>query len=305
MRKHKTLNGALNVLEALNKNKTLDEYVKDAELQEQQEENFSIHFIPPENILRWKYKDRPESELGDIESLAIEMKKIGQQQPCIVRPLPEPDKYELIVGERRWRASLKAQIPLKAIIQDINDNTAAIIQAAENDSRKDLSEYAKGMSLSKLISNNVIKQKDLETRLGKSKQEISRLLSFSRIEPSVLEAIGDMSSVSSRTAYEVSRLSKKGDIYIKALISIAKKIQTGAVGANKLIAAVESYINKKNAKPSLKSQQKKGDFLIWNVSLGKSPTITFPEKTIQLLKEGNITIKQIAEEIKNVLTSSI
>ena len=230
MKKHKTLNGALNVLEALNKNKTLDEYVKDAELKEQQEKDFSIHSILPEAIFRWEYKDRPENELGDIESLAKEMKEIGQQQPCIVRPLPEPEKYELIVGERRWRAALKAKIPLKAVIQDIDDNAAAIIQAAENDSRKDLSEYAKGMSLSRLILNNVIKQKDLEMRLGKSKQEISRLLSFSRIEPAVSDAIGDMSSVSSRTAYEISRLSKKETNMLKHLFLSQKKSKLGQWG---------------------------------------------------------------------------
>ena len=77
------------------------------------------------------------------------------------------------------------------------------------------------------------------------------------------------------------------------------------MGANKLIAAVEAYIDRKNPKTTPTSQQRKGKFIVWKASQGKSPTITFPEKTIQSLKEGDITINQIVEEIQNVLTSEI
>ena len=60
--------------------------------------------LPTSKIINWKYNDRPESELGNISELADNIKQIGQQQPCIVRELIAGQKYELIAGERRWRA---------------------------------------------------------------------------------------------------------------------------------------------------------------------------------------------------------
>src|SRR4051812_20437328 len=77
-------------------------------------EIIQVHLVDPDNIVNWKYSDRPEFELGNIEALANEFTTIGQQQPCIVRPIEHKDNfYELLVGERRWRAAKEAKIKLK------------------------------------------------------------------------------------------------------------------------------------------------------------------------------------------------
>src|ERR1700677_436970 len=177
--------------------------------------------INDENVINWCLSDRPSNELGDIDSLAADLLNVGQQQPCIVRINPKiANKYELIVGERRWRAAKKANIPLKAVVKILSDSEAALIQSAENDNRVDLSDYAKGISFSRLINSEVIKQSDLVEKLGKSKQYVSALLSFSKIPPEIIAAIGDMSKISARTAEEIKQLSSKGETYIKAIIDL-------------------------------------------------------------------------------------
>lgn len=187
--------------------------------------------IEPNLIKIWENKDRPENELGDIDAFSKELLETGQKIPCIVRQNGET--YELIAGERRWRAALKANIKLKVLVQDLNDKEAAICQIAENSNRRDLSDYAKGMSYTRLIGKNLIKQNDLITKLGMSKQQISRLLSFKDIPFDLIEAIGDMTKVSSRTAEEIRLICNKDPNNISFLKIIADKISSG-IGANTL-----------------------------------------------------------------------
>ena len=185
---------------------------------------FTIIEIDTDKITRWEHKDRPKKELGNIGDLAKTFKDIGQQQPCIARPSPSKDgQYEIIVGERRWKAAQSLGYKLKVIIQDLNDKEASLIQAVENEKRKDLSDYAKGMSYHNKITAGILKQSDLINILGISKQQISRLLSFSKIHPKVKEAISDFSNISARTAEEIKRLSNKDDRHINALISLSEK----------------------------------------------------------------------------------
>ena len=298
--KQNSLSGALNVLNALNKNKTINDYLTE-NINSDDKDALTICNIDPNNIERWQYKDRPQGELGDISKLANEIKNIGQQQPCIVRKL-ENGKYELLVGERRWLAAKEAQINLKAVIQNISDSDAALIQVAENDSRLDLSDFAKGMSLSKLIQNGIIKQKSLETKLGKSKQEISRLLSFSKIDATVFEAIKDFHKVTSRTAYEVSRLSKKGGYYVSALIKISSYIREGKYGANKIIEEVNKYISKETPIKKRVFERifnEDGVHLFtWKTDSNKNRLVFFPKKISKLIEEEKIDIRIINEAIK-------
>jgi ParB family chromosome partitioning protein len=318
MLKKKSLSGALNVLDALNQKKTLDDYMSSTEnkntsqtksaISSSTSNEYTIHSLDPDVISRWEYKDRPDNELGDIDALANELKAIGQQQPCIVRPIRGQNNYELIVGERRWLASKKAKINIKVIIQEIDDNTAALIQAAENDSRKDLSDYAKGMSLSRLIKNGVIKQKDLEDKLGKSKQEVSRLLSFSRIEESVFTAIETFSDISARTAYEISRLSNKGEKHVDALISISQQIRTGKYGANKIVIEVNKIMSTviKDNTYNTKVIDNEGRHLFsWRIDNNKQPSLHFPKSIVDMIEANKINIEVLTTGIKNELSKQI
>ncbi len=204
-------------------------------------------------IVNWAYHDRPESELGDIDSLANDLIKIGQQQPCIVRPHPSQQNYfELIIGERRWRAAQKAGVKLKVIVRHLDDNEAALAQAAENDNRTDLSDYAKGMHFARLIEKGIIKQRDLTEKLGKSRQYVSSILSFSKLPTEIINAIGltNMKNVSASMAERIKQLCDKGDEYLHLIKEHAEKIASGKIGRAKLEACISNNIIKRTKKDS-------------------------------------------------------
>ena len=266
---------------------------------------FTIIEIDTDKITRWEHKDRPKKELGNIGDLAKTFKDIGQQQPCIARPSPSKDgQYEIIVGERRWKAAQSLGYKLKVIIQDLNDKEASLIQAVENEKRKDLSDYAKGMSYHNKITAGILKQSDLINILGISKQQISRLLSFSKIHPKVKEAISDFSNISARTAEEIKRLSNKDDRHINALISLSEKIKLGGIGAAKINSEVNKIIrqDKKTKDLNTKILSKNGRHLFsWRKDNNENTSIHFPKDISELIKHKKININDLSKELGDTI----
>lgn len=188
-----------------------------------------------EDITLWKYKDRQSFECRDSKKFAQEILKNGQIAPIIVRPLKNGSnfKYEVIAGEQRWRAAKEAKIidpsfKLKAIVKDIDDKEAFIIQEAENSERDQISDYSKALIYEKIIKDGIVDRKELHKKLNKSTQRISEILSFLTIPKEIWFAVNDMSKVTATAAAEIRSLSKKGDDYVKALVAIAEIIRDGA-----------------------------------------------------------------------------
>lgn len=206
-------------------------------------------------------------------------------------------------------------MPLKTIVTEYDDNTAALAQAAENDNRVDLSDYAKGMSFSKLIAQEIIKQKDLVEKLGKSKQYVSALLSFSKIPPNIIEAIGDMSKVSARTAEKIKQLADKGEAYFQAIISYSQKISDGSLGHNKLDQVIKS---------SLKDKEKAGQnyrillmkdkkvlsadgrhIFTWRKDNNHLPSIHFPKSIVNLLNSNELSLDDLTSKFGQVIENEL
>ena len=196
-------------------------------------ETNDILSLQVEDCILWANKDRKECDLGDLQSLAQDIKDNGQIQPGIVRPIKNEDgKYEVIVGERRFRACKIAQLNFKAISRNVTDQEAAVLQAAENLNRKDLSDYSRGVNYSLLIKNKVFTRNELCEKLKISKAQLSEFLSFSEIPNEILSKITNLSAVSSYVASLIRANSKKGQEYISAIIAICPKISQG-IGSNK------------------------------------------------------------------------
>lgn len=276
------------------------------------EDNFfqtRIIEVDPKQIIRWKYKDRPENELGDIEDLADTFKTIGQQQPCILRLSNESHgKYELIVGERRWRAAEMAGLKVKAIVSAIDDKTSALIQAIENEKRNDLSDFAKGISFSDKIERGLITPKDIIEILGINKQQVTRLLSYRKIPKNLFDAIDDFRKVSSRTAYELVRLSGKSEAHLQALINMANKIRTGEYGQKKIERELERVTS--DSKAILTTNKKivshDGRHLFtWRLDGNLVPSIHFPKEILDLMNENTINVDAVTEAIKLCIEQKI
>jgi ParB family chromosome partitioning protein len=266
--------------------------------------------VDPNTIVNWKYHDRPSNELGDIQQLAEEFKTIGQQQPCIVRMLKTPQesqhKYELIVGERRWEAAKLAKTLIKVIVKNLSDSEFAIIQASENSSRKDLSDYAKGTSYAKLIQDKVVTQQELIDKLNISPQQMSKFLSFKKIPQRIKDTFGNMSKISCSTAETIVQLSKKGEQYEDAILSLKDKLVSGEIGFKKLKLYVDKQISEvkinSNSKISVYSPNGKHLFT-WRYDNNNLPSIHFPKDVLRCIDREKLN-KTMQETINDLLLES-
>lgn len=266
-------------------------------------ENFLT--ISPEKIIKWQYKDRPDNELGNIKSLAEDMAMNGQQQPCVVREIKD-NLYELIIGERRWQAAKLKNLNLDIIVRNYSDTQAALSQASENENRKDLSEYAKGISFSKLINSGILKQKDLIENLGRNKQYISALLSFDKIPLEIINAIGDMRKISARTAEEIKQLSNKGDVFIDAIISVSNKLRSGKMGQKLLKDTVHSIINNEETdKKNMKYNYKGKNYLTLKKNKNNSSTFHLSQETIKQSIEHNVELSELGDELFKIIKQKL
>ncbi len=275
------------------------------------DESFSI--VDPNEIKNWDYHDRPSAELGDIQALAEELKTIGQQQPCIIRPYNGSGnfKYEVIAGQRRWLAAKQAKIKLKVLIKNLSDHDAALCQAGENSQRKDLSDFAKGLNYYHLIEQNILTRSELQAKLQLSKSSIRNLLSYARIDQNIINSIGDMSKISPATAYEISRLQSKGPDYFKILVSLSPKLRTGKIGHTKLEENIKKKLNSNGLINEQKAQTITANdgrhIFTWRNDTNGNKSITFPKdirNVIDFQTVTNVLLTEIQKQLEAKKTSS-
>lgn len=280
------------------KNSILQRYqeIKDTE---------TITEVDPILIKNWHYHDRLPEDYGDLDSFATELKEVGQVQPCIVRPCNEDGyKFEVIVGERRWRAAKIAGIKLKVVVRELNDHDSALSQAVENSTRKNISEYARGISYANLVEKDVITQKDLQATLKLSQSSIRNLLSYSKIHADITKAIGSLVKVSPATAYEITRLQSKGKEYIAALIELSNKVKSGTLGHTKLEALIEEKITKKTSheERAIPVTKNGRHIFTWRKDSNGHKSIAFPRMIRELINYDAIE-KKLIEEIHTQLST--
>lgn len=199
--------------------------------------------VDPKECTRWRYADRGNFEFGDIVSLSADIKNNGQIEPVHLRTLQDDPKfkYEVIAGSRRWKACLDADLLLKAVIDDVADEQAAIIQIKENQGL-DICDYSKGLYYSRLLEDLKLKQVQLAKNLSITRSKLVNYLYFAKIPVEVWDAVANVAKVTARTACSIYSLTQKGPQYIEALISCADEIRKG-IGANSLEKLVLSKVN--------------------------------------------------------------
>lgn len=211
-------------------------------IQESSKDGDSIIEIDTSLIYIPTYKvDRKFTDITAINALAEQMAEVGQVQPCTVRQSNKVQnkKYELIFGERRYRAAVNKGLKLKVVVKDIDDTHAGLMLLAENAHREDTSDFSMGEQLNELLDTQMLKQQDLVNKLGMSRQKISRLLSYRKIPETVFDAIGDFHKVSAGTAEKIKQLCNRNEESQNAIVGLAEKISSGKLGHEKLALAVE------------------------------------------------------------------
>ncbi|MEX5623741.1 ParB/RepB/Spo0J family partition protein, partial [Pseudomonas syringae] len=106
--------------------------------------------LPVELIQRGKYQPRRDMDPEALEELAHSIRSHGVMQPIVVRPIGE-NRYEIIAGERRWRATQQAGLDtIPAMVREVPDEAAIAMALIENIQREDLNPLEEAMALQRL-----------------------------------------------------------------------------------------------------------------------------------------------------------
>lgn len=133
---------------------------------------------------------RKRFETSELEELAASIRTHGVLQPVILRPHPDGTDYEIVAGERRWRAAQLAGLhELPAMVRVLDDVAAAAVALVENLQRADLDPVEEAIALRKLIDTYGKTQEDIAAAIGKSRSHVANALRLLRLPAGVLEAL--------------------------------------------------------------------------------------------------------------------
>jgi len=171
-----------------------------------------------------------------LKELAESIQKHGVLQPIVVRKIDE-EKYELVAGERRWRAAQLAglkQIP--AVVKDLNDEEATVVALMENLQREDLNPLEQAKALKRLIEEFGLTQEEVAENLSKSRTYVTNLLRLLNLPPVIQEMVekGELSYGHARALLaledpikmsEVARKVINESLSVRATEELVKKIK--------------------------------------------------------------------------------
>ena len=149
--------------------------------------------LPVELIHPGMAQPRKHFDEGQIDALAQSMRENGVLQPLIVRPHPTLDgQYEIVAGERRWRAAQKAEIDaVPAIVREISDETALEVALIENLQREDLNALEEAEGYRRLSEQFSYTQEALSKRLGKSRSHVANVMRLLSLPDGVKRMVTD------------------------------------------------------------------------------------------------------------------
>lgn len=137
-----------------------------------------------------KYQPRTDFDQEKLEELAASIKEHGVVQPVVLRPLG-PQRYQLVAGERRWRASQLAGLTsIPAIIKTFSDQETSEIALIENIQREDLNPLEEASAYKTLIEDFDLTQEELAKKVGKSRSYIANTMRLLNLPPKIQEMIG-------------------------------------------------------------------------------------------------------------------
>lgn len=168
--------------------------------------------LPVEFLQRGEYQPRKDMSEDALDDLASSIKTQGIIQPIIVRQLDDSDKYEIIAGERRWRAAQLAQLSeVPCLVKEVDDQSTMAMALIENIQREDLNAMEEAVALDRLINEFELTHQQVADEVGKSRTTVSNLLR--------LNTLND----------DVKLLLERGDIdmgHARALLGLSGELQS-------------------------------------------------------------------------------
>jgi ParB family chromosome partitioning protein len=141
--------------------------------------------LPIEQLKPGRYQPRKDMSPEALEDLAASVKAQGIIQPIVVRPTGK-DEYEIIAGERRWRAAQLAKLDMvPCLVKSVPDEAAVAIALIENIQREDLNAMEEATALQRLLDEFQMTHQDVAQAVGKSRTTVTNLLRLNNLEEGV------------------------------------------------------------------------------------------------------------------------
>ena len=138
-----------------------------------------------------QHQPRAQFDEEALVSLTDSIRELGVLQPILVRPAGH-DRYELIAGERRWRASKRAGLQtIPAIVRKIDESTSLEQALVENLHREDLHPMEEAAAYQQLIEEFHLSHEEVAKRVGKSRSAVSNMLRLFQLPPSIQKLVAD------------------------------------------------------------------------------------------------------------------
>ncbi|MEF8727846.1 MAG: ParB/RepB/Spo0J family partition protein [Accumulibacter sp.] len=145
--------------------------------------------LPVALIQPGKYQPRTRMDLASLEELAASIRAQGLMQPILVRPIAA-ERYEIIAGERRWRAAQMAGLhEVATLIREIPDEAALAMALIENIQRENLNPLEEALGLQRLIDEFSMTHQQAADAVGRSRPAASNLLRLLQLAPPVQELL--------------------------------------------------------------------------------------------------------------------
>jgi ParB family chromosome partitioning protein len=152
-------------------------------------EDGALRALPVDIIERGKYQPRVDMHQESLQDLADSISEQGVVQPIVVRGIGD-GRYEIIAGERRWRAAQLAGLhEIPAVIRDVDDRSAIAIALIENIQRENLNPIEEARALNRLVDEFEITHEEAAQAVGRSRAAVSNLLRLLDLEEAVREMV--------------------------------------------------------------------------------------------------------------------
>lgn len=195
-----------------------------------------IATLPIEKILRNADQPRRDFVEADLENLAASIKEKGVIQPLVVRPHPTAEgSYQIVAGERRWRAAQRVQIhELPVVIREVSDVEMLELAIIENIQRAELNAVEEAMAYRELMDSYGHTQDKLAKVLGKSRSHIANLLRLLNLPDDVLGLLrnGDLSAGHARALVPLDNASQLAQEIVEKGLSVRETERLAKGGAD-------------------------------------------------------------------------
>lgn len=187
-----------------------------------------IEYLPLDRVRPGKNQPRSSLPVEELEELAASVRVHGILQPIVVRP--SGDGYEIVAGERRWRAAVLAGLAtVPAVVRQVGELESLALALVENLQRQDLNPVERARAYRRLSHEFGLSQQEIARLVGRSQPAVANTLRLLSLPQEVLQAVekGELSEAHARLLLEVEDPGRRVEL---ARLAVARKLTTRELG---------------------------------------------------------------------------